>query len=30
MPESSSGWDEKEDYIHREKEDDELPPPPEI
>ena len=29
MPDSSSGWDEKEDYIHREKEDDELPPPPE-
>ena len=24
MSESSSGWDEKEDYIHREKEDDEV------
>ena len=25
MPKSSSAWDEKEDYIHREKKDDEVP-----
>ena len=25
IPKSSSGWDEKEDYIHREKKDDEVP-----